>query len=250
LLTQSFRKLRSWCRIPTAALSETDIFASQKALFGNQTPDLILDIGANAGDTVVQYRSLFPHARIHAFEPFPDCADQLRKRFENDADVSIVEKAVADGVTIDTLYVSSGKTGHSLLPRPTGSGVKYFGAVTSVLREKRQVATTTVDAFCRDSNIDVIDILKIDVEGGERRVLSGAGETLATHRARMVCIEVMFAEHFAGQALFSEICNLLEPHGYSLFDLFDLRRSKKTGQLRWGNGLFLSSEFREHFEGH
>lgn len=56
----------------------------------------ILDCGANIGVSVLRYKSLYPQARIVAFEPDPDLCGILRHNIDHNAlaDVTVVEAAV------------------------------------------------------------------------------------------------------------------------------------------------------------
>jgi FkbM family methyltransferase len=55
--------------------------------------------------------------------------------------------------------------------------------------EKIRVTTQTLDSFCNEKSIKAIDVLKIDVEGNELRVLRGATDTLKA--CSIVLVEVL-----------------------------------------------------------
>ena len=55
----------------------------------------IFDVGANKGQTAIEYRSNFPTAEIYCFEPFPDSVAELKEQFADDQKIHIVPKAVA-----------------------------------------------------------------------------------------------------------------------------------------------------------
>ncbi len=61
-----------------------DAYRDQQRLLEGSPVKLVFDVGANVGDTVHQYRTLFPAATIHAFEPFPDVHRRLADRFAAD----------------------------------------------------------------------------------------------------------------------------------------------------------------------
>ncbi|MBT2558696.1 FkbM family methyltransferase [Hymenobacter sp. ISL-91] len=133
--------------------------------------DIMLDIGANIG----WYSMLFDRnspasARIYAFEPDPLNYGLLTDNAQrnNARKVTCVQQALSDRQENKTLYLYPDKNRgrHSLLPLHEG--------------KKIQVATTTVDDFMRDAQLDPrkIKFVKIDVEGYEYFVLKGAKNLL------------------------------------------------------------------------
>jgi hypothetical protein len=100
------------------------------------------------------------------------------------------------------------------------------------------VATSTLDAFCAEHQITEIDILKMDTQGAELLILTGASDLLKEQRIRVIYTEVLFAESYEGQAYYHSIATLLEGHGYRLHALYDLV-SSRTGELSWGDAIFV-----------
>jgi FkbM family methyltransferase len=205
-------------------------------------PGVIFDVGAHTGGTARAYRRVFPGARIHSFEPYPPSCAGYRDRTAGDGNVVLVERAVADRVGEATFYVNHFEATNSLLPRPSG-GKRYYpshaGAKTAIT-----VPVTTLDVYAAEAGIGAVDILKIDIQGGELAALRGAGETLAARGVRMVYLEIMFVELYAGAPLFHRTWSHLVEAGYSLYDVFDLQRAR-NGQLRYGDALFIDRATRE-----
>ena len=54
-----------------------DPFADMHVLIGQDEP-LILDVGANVGQSIEAFRSWFPDAHIHSFEPSPATFARLK----------------------------------------------------------------------------------------------------------------------------------------------------------------------------
>ena len=140
--------------------------------------DVFIDIGANVG-----YYTLFaaalvgPEGRVFAFEPNPEVRVALHRHLELNrpaAPVTVVETALSDRVADDVDLV---------IPRdPSQSG---FGslvdawALRQVPTERVRVSTDTFDRWRERTGLDRIDVMKIDVEGGEELVLRGMTRTLA-----------------------------------------------------------------------
>ena len=60
-----------------------DPFLHQKMLSGTEDVKIILDIGANQGQTARRYQQLFPQAAIYSFEPLKNCFAILTETFKN-----------------------------------------------------------------------------------------------------------------------------------------------------------------------
>ena len=79
----------------------------------------------------------------------------------------------------------------------------------------------TVDSVVTDQELERVDLIKIDVEGHELRVLSGAVATLERFRP-CILIEV-FEETLRAQGASAEaVVNFLEEHGYVMGEFSDV----------------------------
>jgi len=86
-----------------------------------------------------------------------------------------------------------------------------------------------------------VDILKLDIQGGEADALRGAAGMLSRSRVTAVFTEAHFAELYEGQADFCAIDQLLREHGYDLYGLFDFNYGR-TGVLAWADALYISPD--------
>ena len=217
-----------------------DPFNAQHIFFDRDSRLTIFDVGACSGDVTKNYRGLFPDARIYCFEPFPDSFEKLEK-LTSDENIKAYRLAVCDRIARTKLYVNEDVTCNSFFPRPQ-SGTRYYPKKARHI-EQIEVDTITIDGFCDREQIEYIDILKIDVEGAEIKVLSGARDKLSKHAVFLIYTEVTFTAHYEGGCLFYEVAGFLEQYGYTFFNFYDLKRAK-NGQLRWGNAIFLSPKAR------
>lgn len=71
--------------------------------------------------------------------------------------------------------------------------------------------------WSRDSGIDGIDFIKLNVQGGELEILSGAGPLLDTVLGLLV--EVAFVESYCGRPMFADLDRFLRSRGFTFFDL-------------------------------
>jgi FkbM family methyltransferase len=211
----------------------------QRRVLGREA-SVVFDVGANCGDTVAAYRAVFPGAQIYAFEPFQPLVADLRTRFRSDPRVIVLDTAVSSNVGEATLHISTGLKTHSLLPRPAQPDpyiplkARERGAVT--------VPLTTLDGFCQERGIRAVDVLKLDVEGAELSVMEGAKQLLAERRIGMLFLEIVFLPHYEDQPVYFTLLERLGRDRYYLYDVFDLKRDRRTGQLKYANVLVLPHE--------
>ena len=146
---------------------------------------MIFDVGANVGQYARMVRKAMPGGRIFSFEPGPAAFERLKVAKIGGAFVPIQAALGAiDGETV--LFDFKEQTGSphaSLIP---GVIEEFRGADAQEIK----VAMVTLDAFARHRSIDKIDLLKIDVEGAELRVLQGAREMIAARRIQVLQIEM------------------------------------------------------------
>ena len=216
-----------------------DSFQQQAWLLNRQetSPTTILDLGANVGQTNRRYREHFPDAMIHSFEPFPAAFAELSALTSRDPKTKVHQLAASDVRGVRTFYTSVGSQMNSLL-KVTPGGETYMGGVAAAVTGSIEVNTTTIDAFCSEYGIEEIDILKMDIQGGELAALRGAARMLQSRAIRLIYTEVLFAEMYQGAAPFDVLWRHLESAGYQLEGLYNLANGSND-MLGYGDAIFL-----------
>jgi FkbM family methyltransferase len=129
-------------------------------------PEFILDLGANVGLAALAFAAHFPQAKIVCVEPHPETAALLRHNLACLGDrAGVVEAAVSGEPGTMRLNLAAGHYNASLVRR-SDAGV--------------EVRTTTVEQVMTETGMTRIDILKMDIEGAERLVLTPQPEWLKT----------------------------------------------------------------------
>jgi|SRR5215469_4636253 len=186
---------------------------------------VIFDVGANVGQTARTYRRLFPSSQIWSFEPFPSTYESLCHSL-SDSRFHPVPLALSDQHGNATLNIGSVSITNSLLRRESDTGKTV------------QVRTDTIDHFCSQNGIELIDILKVDVEGAESRVFRGAQNMFSRGAIRSVFVEVYFDPVYRGMPLMWDLHSQLITFGFHLHGLYSLFRGG-NGRLSFGNALYL-----------
>ena len=123
-----------------------------------------VDVGSHIGSFLGLLRRYAPQGRHVAFEPSPTKSRWLKRRFR---DVETFPQAVADRAGTAVFEEDTAQSGYSHLVTP-GSAPKNQGGGASHF----DVQICRLDDVLRDR--ERIDLIKIDVEGGELAVLRGA----------------------------------------------------------------------------
>jgi FkbM family methyltransferase len=134
-------------------------------------PLIAFDVGARIGDwsrgLIDNVSGRAGGCRIHVFEPVPESRRTLEELFAEQIrqkEMLVNSTALSDKFGPALIYVPHVRAGTSTLH--PDSRIIYEAAL--------EVSTNTVDEYCRQTSVDRIDLLKIDTEGGDLRVIRGA----------------------------------------------------------------------------
>ena len=128
-----------------------------------------LDVGANLGYyTALAARAVGPNGRVLAVEPDPDSFGYLEQTIAANAvgNVEAFPVAASDAPAILPLYISTDNRGDNRLYASDGE------------RPQVEVKARPLDTLLRDNKIDTVDLIKIDVQGYEPKVIAGLRETI------------------------------------------------------------------------
>jgi FkbM family methyltransferase len=143
---------------------------TQKIIRRSLTPDAnCIDIGCHKGEILDLMITGAPGGKKIGFEPIPELYQYLTGKYSDDARVTIFPTALYDQTGTTTFQ--------HVVNAPAYSGIKkrkYDGKNVEI--EQITVETGLLDSFIPDSLH--IDLIKIDVEGAEFRVMKGGIKTL------------------------------------------------------------------------
>jgi FkbM family methyltransferase len=169
---------------------------------------VFFDIGANAGYfSLVASRLVGPTGTVVAFEPLPMNLAYLHEhlRLNNVSNVQVVPAAVCE---------EDGEAVFDAAPGPLGARLAATGG--------SKVRTLAIDSVVARGELPSPDFVKIDAEGAELRILTGARSVLQS------AAPVLFIDTHSG-VLQRECCDFLLDLGYALhaIDGLELTRSRE-----------------------
>ena len=202
---------------------------------------VIFDIGANFGQSIKKFKSIWPDCVIHAFEPLPECQKTLKELSDQYHDVHIHEMAVGAvcdykqfykpevQIALTSIYRINPNSRDSLaINAPDLAGVtseEYLKGINNTFSAN----VTTLDDFCKKNSI-VPDFVKMDIQGSESAVLAGAINTLPS--VRMLQMEVMLYDLYEHKTSFFDIEKYTRSN-FELYDIFHIAKNPMNGRTDW-----------------
>jgi len=189
-----------------------------------------IDIGANVGQTLLDFLAAGAGGRYIGFEPHPNSYASLRAlAAENNLEsCQILPVGLADRFCIVNLYSAPGAA--------TDSGA----SIIQDIRGTRALRTTPIlccrfDDLRGELGITSLGLVKIDVEGAELGVLRGMEGSLRELRAPILC-EILYADARADIHSYERnvisIMQFLDQLEYTVFQVQKDRREKHFQGLR------------------
>ena len=191
----------------------------------------VIDVGANIGQYIAELRTNAYQGQIVAFEPLSDAFQVLAEKAREDPRLTVYPFAIGATEEEAAINVAENSYSSSLLPmaavaRQATPEASYVG--------RQHVCVRTLDSFMLPAGW-----VKIDVQGSERDVLSGAKCTL--QRAKAVEIELSFTTLYEGQLLAWETHEVLTALGFRLASLGNAYHDRATETLLQIDGIYLSA---------
>lgn len=134
-------------------------FAKEYEMPFDISPHYIIDLGANIGLSAIYYANKFPYAKIIALEPDEENFKLLKLNTLPYNNIISLHKAIwIESKKINLISNESGNWGH----QTTDANIEGLKTIESI---------SLVD-LVYEYNIDRIGILKIDIEGAEKKIFS------------------------------------------------------------------------------
>lgn len=182
--------------------------------YSTASPGLFIDVGANVGQTLLDYCKSPVQGGYVGFEPNPACAARLREIIKSSglSDCAVIPAALSASTAIIKLHLR-GTTDtcatHDGESRPEQG------------MEAIHIASYRFDDIAEQILRDrPVSLVKIDVERGELDVLSGMERLMSEQRPPIIC-EVLHHHDAADQsrslARHVALVDLIQSRGYNIF---------------------------------
>jgi len=145
---------------------------------------VILDVGANVGDYASMVKEICPDAEVYSFEPHPETFVRLSDRAERYGFKAFNVGCSNENTKLKLYdYAESSITSHASLYRDVIEKI-HKGQSRELM-----VDIIKLDDFVTKHNINEVDLLKIDTEGHELKVLEGLERFISLGKVKAIHFE-------------------------------------------------------------
>jgi FkbM family methyltransferase len=174
--------------------------------FSLEKGDVVIDAGANVGIfTQIASNLVGEEGLVIAVEPSQSNLAIIKDHLASASNTEVVGIALMDFNGTDRIQIDPNDRGAASLV------ADLTNRRTNIIKQRTELST--LDALVKEHGVNRVDLLKIDVEGAEIKLLNGGLRTL--DKTEKVIVE---ADHYAGQSektATSEIVRrLLDENGF------------------------------------
>jgi len=210
-----------------------DPYYDMRKLTESRPSLVIFDVGANYGQTIESFQSNFLRPKIHSFEPSRETFCELQRRYGGSPDVYLNNFAL--GAKPGVLeFIENTRPWLSSFLEP---GADCWGEI----KQRSQIEVRTIDGYCAQRGITIINILKSDTQGFDLEVIKGAERLLEQRRIQLIYMEITFSNMYKGLPRFDEIYGFLADRGFALVSFYDFEY--QNGRVGWTDALFVNPKF-------
>ena len=184
-------------------------------------PTTVIDVGAAMGSFTRTCHKFFPHAHYLLVEPLNEYLPALTKVIETIPEATYDMRAASASEDPVVLNVHNDFVGSSLY-REVEEGTGVNGV-------PREVPAVTLDRLVEQRQAQRPFMVKIDVQGAELDVLSGAETTL--RHTELLLLEVSLFEFFQSAPLLCEVVAHMKAQGFVPYDVLGLQYRPIDGAL-------------------
>lgn len=172
---------------------------------------VVFDVGANIGEWTSFLVNLSPRAIVHCFEPSRVAYESLAAR-QWEVKPRLNRCALGDRSTIAELQIFGPGSGlNSLYERK--------GVPSAEHSSLEVVEVITGDDYCRNEAINIVDLVKIDVEGHELQVLLGMKGLLSEKRVEIIQFEYGGC-NLDSRTTLADLWTILNKNGYNVYKIW------------------------------
>jgi FkbM family methyltransferase len=232
------RKKGLWLVKKNGPVTGADFVGDLQALVPN--PSTLLDVGANVGQSIEFFASVWPKVRIYSVEPDPVNYQKIQKlNHSNMAGLINVGLGAVDS-QLELQQFDMHSLNSFLGPSEAAdSPLKYQkrGAPITV-----RVAQPTSDYLLSAFGTAHMDVIKIDTQGYELQILNGFDIEFLS-RTRVLILEANFDSLYENQTSISDLHEFCSRQGFSYVSQYEITRNT-CGGISWCTCVYVNRQLQ------
>tara|TARA_R110000782_G_scaffold181708_1_gene271999 strand:+ start:897 stop:1898 length:1002 start_codon:yes stop_codon:yes gene_type:complete len=182
------------------------------------TGDVVVDIGANIG-VFSAYAQQFKPTHTYSLEPVNETFNYLKQNMEGFNNVTVIEKGISKNGGPLEMTLSDLSACHTLKSNTEILNDNIQNHLSS--RPKTSIVQTqTINQFIKENNINRIDFLKVDCEGGEYDLFTTLDKEYLANNIKKIALE------YHSPLIKTELLNIFKKCGFLIEGINELEGDK------------------------
>lgn len=202
---------------------------------------IIFDVGAYKGD-FIDYFLDKNNVTIYGFEPTNEFYQYLKQKYNRNKNITIENYAVDEKEgQVEFNSFNFGAVNSLLNPN-----IEVYEQLNSQSKqnfnksERVLINTTSLSNYMESKGLKEIDLLKVDTQGNDLKVLKSLGSKIKFTKS--IITEFHYLKFYENSDLFYEISKYLYENNFYLFSTFNLNKLERVFLLEC-DAIFLNKEY-------
>ncbi len=207
---------------------------------------VIFDIGANKGQSIEKFLKIFKNPQIHSFEPIKDEIDILKKKYKDNKNIYLNDFALGEKNELKNFNITA-KSDNSSFNKinldtdwvKVRSGQNNTN-VKNYVEKIEKVKVITLDEYVKSQKIEDIDLVKMDTQGYEDKILEGSIETIKKNKISIIKTEIMFDDNYNKYLNFIDIEKYIIPYNFRIVGIDMVHDNMFSGLVFSGDVMYFN----------
>lgn len=191
-------------------------------------PNHIIDVGANKGTWTRRALQFFPQALYTLVEPQDHLKTHIQDLLDGGYKIKWINMGVADNSGFLPFTISNRDDASTFALNPADENDRRIS-----------VPVTTLNEIMSAASIPPPEMVKIDAEGFDLKVLGGASDMLGKTEISFVEVQICGT---GWETTIARVIRRMDEAGYKVIDITDINRSPKYGVLWLCELAFLKND--------